>query len=149
MKKRIIRDKKLKTIPMMGTPRYESVEGKQRLVYNRRHGIAIMKHPEKEKYGLVNMWNEILVDTKYDFCCYPKFGIVFVMKKGLWGFANLKGDLICDCEYTHVYSFKRGVAITRRGTKYGLVNIRGDVLLKCKYTREEALYERRKILRRM
>lgn len=149
MKKRIIRDKKLKTIPVMGIPSYETVAGKQRLVYNRRHGIAIMKHPEKEKYGLVNMRNEILVDTKYDFCCYPALGIVFVMKKGLWGFVNLKGELICDCEYTHVYSFKRGVAITRRGTKYGLVNIRGEVLLKCKYTREDALYERRKILRRL
>ena len=148
-KKRVIRDKKIKTMNVMGSPHYETVEGKRRLIYNRKYGIAIMKHPEKEKYGLVNMWNEVLVDTKYDFCCYPKFGIAFVQKKGLWGFVNCRGDLICDCNYTHIYSFKKKIALVRRGDQYGLVGINGNVVLKCKYTREQALYERRVILHRM
>lgn len=148
-KKRVIRDKKIKTINTMGSPHYETVEGKRRLIYNRKHGITIMKHPEKEKYGLVNMWNEVLVDAIYDFCCYPKMGIVFVQKKGLWGFTNVKGNLICDCKYSQIYSFKKKIALVRRGNKYGLIGIDGNVVLKCKYTREQVLYERRNILRRM
>ena len=148
-KKRVIRDKKIKTMNIMGSPHYETVAGKRRLVYNRKNGIAIIKHSEKEKYGLVNARNNIMVDTKYDFCCYPKFGIVFVQKKGLWGFVNCKGDLICDCNYTQIYSFKKKIALVRRGNQYGLVAIDGNVVLKCKYTREQALYERRYILHRM
>ena len=148
-KKRIIRDKKIKTQSVMGNPHYETVEGKCRLIYNRRRGIAIMKHPEKEKYGLVNEKNNIMLDAKYDFCCYPKMGVVFVMKKGLWGFTDFEDNLICDCNYTQIYSFKKGIALARRGKNYGLISIDGKVILKCKYTREQALYERRHFLRRM
>ena len=148
-KKRVIRDKKIKTQCIMGSPHFETVEGKRRLIYNRRGGIAIMKHPDKEKYGLVNARNNIMVDAKYDFCCYPKMGVVFVMKKGFWGFTDFEDNLICDCNYTQIYSFKKGIALARRGKNYGLIGIDGKVVLKCKYTREQALYERRHILRRM
>jgi hypothetical protein len=148
-KKRFTRDRVLKTLPLMGLAHNANIGGKQRIMYNRRAGYAIIKHPDKEKYGMVNSNNDLILDTKYDFCCYPKLGIIFVNKKGLWGFTNYSGDLICDCEYALIYSFKKGMAITRLGNRYGLVSIQGDVILKCKYTREKVLYERRKIIHRM
>ena len=49
-KKRVVRDKKIKTMSVMGSPHYETVEGRRRLIYNRKHGMAIMKHLEKENY---------------------------------------------------------------------------------------------------
>lgn len=155
MKKQgIIRDRKEKTLLSAGTPRLKNIawdneNTKWRYVYKRHNGMAIIKHPKKEKYGLINMLNEIVIDTKYDFCCYPKRGHIFIMQKGKWGFVNYAGKVICPCEYSHIYSFKYGVAITRKGTCYGLVNQDGEAILKCKYTREQALKERQKILHRM
>ena len=144
---RIIRDRKVKTLQMMGAPRCESVEGKTKLVYARRKGMAVIKDLYKDVYGIVNYKNQLICD-KYDFCCYPKLGIAFVMKKDKWGFVNTEGKLICKCEYDHIYSFKDKFAITRKGNSYGLVNINGEVILKCVWTREKVLYTRRRIRNR-
>ena len=148
-KSKVIRDRKVKTLMLAGVPRLEKVNGRKVLVYARRYGSAIIKHPEKEKYGLVDITNEIILDTKYDFCSYPTRGHIFIMQKGKWGFANYAGKVICPCEYTHIYSFRYGMAVARKGNLYGLVNQDGQAILKCKYTREQAVKERRKIIHRM
>lgn len=152
--RKVIRDRKLKTLMLAGEPRLENIGGAYingiyMYVYKRKNGIALVRHEEKEKYGLINRFNQPIIEVKYDFCCYPKRGHIFIMKKGLWGFANDAGKVICPCEFTQIYSFKYGMAIVRKGDKYGLVNKQGKIILKCKYTREDALKQRRKIVHRM
>lgn len=114
--------------------------------YKLRKGYSLVI--KKEKYGVINRNNEIVVPLVYDHIdryLFKKYGYSVARKKDKSGIINLKGETIVPFVYTYIsaapWNFKHGYAIvtiyeedTPKG-KRGMINLKGEVILPIVYDR--------------
>lgn len=91
---------------------------------------CIMIVVRDSKFGVVDVYGNIITDCQYDYISSFKNNIAKCIKDEKFGLITSLGDEIITPSYTWITSFnENGIAITQEGVKYGVINEDGKELL--------------------
>jgi TolB-like protein len=97
-------------------------------IYEFRNGIAKIK--SNNKYGYINLENQIIIQTIYEEIRDFKNGLAPAKLNSKWGFINIEGDFVIPPTYTNVSSFdKYGLSRVELKEKWGIINKTGALVL--------------------
>ena len=104
--------------------------------FNENQDILIVS-TDREKYGLINMADEIIAPFIYDFIDTPKSdgALALVICAGKRGFLNSKGEEIISCIYDNISLEKDNIIRVEINGKHGFITPEGKELIPCKYDR--------------
>ncbi len=108
-------------------PQYDKCDGVFMKYYD---GIANVSL--NDKWGAVNIKNEIVIPFKYEMCTDFKYGYAVVISKNRFGLINTKGDEVVPAIFNRLKK-SEGVIISKVGKLYGLIDYSGNIILENTY----------------
>ncbi|HCC07340.1 MAG TPA: hypothetical protein DEP72_04190 [Clostridiales bacterium] len=80
---------------------------------------------QKNKYGYINKYGEVIVKPKYDKISKTRYGISIVQLNEKYGYIDNKGKEITKIKYERACGFSDGLARVFLEDRYGYINTKG------------------------
>ncbi len=100
----------------------------------------IVSRNKDEKYGLVDLKNNLLFPYEYEYISAPSEGFYCAKKNGKYGYLNKSGDVKIDFIYTFALPFSEEKAAVSSEELVGFIDKKGKNVISAKFSTSNSFY---------